>query len=160
MGQAKFFYKNSNAPKPNKPNSIGICAVIEHDGRVLLERRADSDRWALIGGELNVDESLEQGLIREINEETGLVVDEMDLVFWKIYSDPSRIVEFPDGNVLRIITAVYLLKVNSISELICSEESLELCCFSYDELREVNIAETHKHIVDEYLMIKGKEERI
>lgn len=152
MGQAKFYYKNNKAPKPNKPNNVGISAIIEYNGEILLERRTDSNRWALIGGGLEIDESLEQGIIREIKEETSLNIEENQLCFWRIYSDPSRIVEYPDGNILRIITAVYLVKLENRHKLICSKESLELRYFSYNELKKLNIAETHKHIIDDYLM--------
>jgi ADP-ribose pyrophosphatase YjhB (NUDIX family) len=163
MGEAKFYYKNNKAPKPNKPNHIGTSAIIEYNGKVLLEKRTDSNRWALIGGGLNIDESLEQGIIREIKEETALDIDEKSLYFWKIYSDPSRIAEYPDGNIVRIITAVYLVELNSLHELVCSEESFELRYFSYDKLKKLNIAKTHRHIIDDYLVYKEndeKEERI
>lgn len=154
MSEAKFYYKNSKAPKPNKPSHVGTCAIIEYNGKVLLEKRTDSNRWALIGGGLDIDESLEQCIIREIKEETALDIDEKSLYFWKIYSDPSRIAEYPDGNIIRIITAVYLVELKSIHELVCSEESLELRYFSYDELEKLNIAETHKHIINDYLVYK------
>lgn len=49
MGQATFYYKNSNAPKPNH---IGATILINYDGKVLLESRKDSERWAFIGGGL------------------------------------------------------------------------------------------------------------
>ncbi len=81
MGEAKFYYRDSNAPKPNKPIHIGTCAIIKYNGKVLLEKRTDSDRWALIGGGLEIDDSLEQCIIREVNEETGLTVHEKSLCF-------------------------------------------------------------------------------
>jgi ADP-ribose pyrophosphatase YjhB (NUDIX family) len=153
MEEAKFYYKNENAPKPNKPNHIGTCAIIHYGEKLLLEKRTDSNRWALIGGGLKIDESLEQGIVREINEETGLVVKEESLSFWKIFSDPTRIGEYPDGNIVRIISAVYLLKLGANHKLICSEESQELRYFSCEEIKKLNIAETHRHIIDEYLML-------
>lgn len=151
MGEAKFYYRDSNAPKPNKPIHMGACAIIRHNGKILLEKRTDSNRWALIGGGLNIDESLEQCITREINEETGLVIQEKSLSLYKIYSDPSRIAQYPDGNILRIITTAYLVDLDRKHELICSEESQELKYFSPKELKELNIAETHKHILDDYL---------
>lgn len=151
LGKAKFYYKDKNAPKPNKPIHMGTCAIIKYNGKILLEKRTDSDRWALIGGGLKMDESLEQCIVREINEETGLVVHEESLLFFKVYSDPTRIAQYPDGNILRIITAVYLLELNTPHKLICSEESRELRYFSCDELKELKIAETHKHIIRDYL---------
>ncbi len=37
MIEAKFYYKNENAPKPNKPNHIGVCAIIKYKNKILLE---------------------------------------------------------------------------------------------------------------------------
>jgi 8-oxo-dGTP pyrophosphatase MutT (NUDIX family) len=151
MKQASFYYQNVNAPKPNKPNHIGTCAFIRYNGTVMLEKRTDSNRWGLIGGGLNIDESLEQCIVREIYEETGLSINESDLHFVKIYSDPSRIAEYPDGNVLRIITVFYLIDLCEQAILKCSDESQELRFFSYEELKELTIAETQKHIIEEFL---------
>jgi ADP-ribose pyrophosphatase YjhB (NUDIX family) len=151
MTEAKFYYKNENAPKPNKPNHIGTCAIIKYNDKILLEKRADSNLWGLVGGGLKLDESLEQGIIREINEETGLFVSEESLCFWKICSDPSRIGAYPDGNIVRIISAVYLVNLIENHKLICSEESEQLKYFSCEELNQLNIAETQRHIINEYL---------
>ena len=151
MSKAKFYYKDINAPKPNKPNHIGTSAIIKYNNKILLEKRVDSDRWALIGGGLNLIESLEEGIVREIKEETGLKINEKYLKFWKIYSDPSRIAEYPDGNILRVITVVYILELNNEHELICSEESERLKYFNLNELRNINVAETHRHIIEEYI---------
>lgn len=44
MSKAQFYYKDKNAPKPNKPNSIGTAAIIRFNDEILLEKRLDSDR--------------------------------------------------------------------------------------------------------------------
>lgn len=54
---------------------VGVGAVIVHAGRVLLIERAHEPlkgEWSLPGGALEVGETLEQGVIREVLEETGL----------------------------------------------------------------------------------------
>jgi len=150
MIEAKFYYKNENAPKPNKPNHIGACAIIKSNNKILLEKRVDSNRWALIGGGLNIDESLEEGIIREINEETGIIISEESLGFWKMFSDASRIAAYPDGNIVRIISAAYIVNLTEKHKLICSDESEELKYFTYQELEKLTIAETHRHIIKEY----------
>ena len=66
MKKAEFFYNDPNAPKPNKPNLIGATVLIEYDQKLLLEHRADSERWAIIGGSLKPDESLLDCAIREV----------------------------------------------------------------------------------------------
>jgi hypothetical protein len=37
MGEARFFYKNIDAPTPNQPTSIGVVALIEGDNKLVLE---------------------------------------------------------------------------------------------------------------------------
>lgn len=107
MKQAQFFYRSENAPKPNRPNHIGTVLLMEWDHKLLLERRMDSERWAVIGGGLKVDESLVEGVLREVFEETSIYLTEDRVEFYKIYDDPSIICSYPDGNILRSIMAVY-----------------------------------------------------
>ncbi len=148
--KAYFFYKNPNAPKPNKPNHIGVAAIIKNNSKILFEKRRDSDKWGLIGGGLKTTESLEDCLKREIFEETGIT--EVSFKMLGICDDPSRIAQYPDGNVLRIITVLYSCEVDNVNQLVISDESTELKFFSIDELRDLDIAETHRHIVDEYIL--------
>lgn len=152
MSEAKFYYRNSNAPKPNRPVHVGACAIIKYNGQILLEKRTDSNRWALIGGGLDINESLEHCIIREVAEETGIKIEENSLRFLRICSDPSRIAEYPDGNILRMITVAYIIELNEKHLLVCSEESRELKYFSPEELKGLNIAETHRHIIDDHLL--------
>ena len=100
---------------------------------------------------MEIDESLEQGIIREINEETGIIISEESLRFWKMFSDPSRIGAYPDGNIIRIVSAAYIVDLTENHKLTCSDESEELKYFTYKELENLNIAETQRHIIDEYL---------
>lgn len=62
---------------------VGVGAVIVHQGRVLLARRGHAPlagRWNLPGGALEVGETLAAGVSREIREETGLIVEPVELV--------------------------------------------------------------------------------
>jgi mutator protein MutT len=53
------------------PLAVGDGAVIDENGRILLIRRADNQRWAMPGGGLDVGETPAQGVVREVREETG-----------------------------------------------------------------------------------------
>lgn len=152
MKQAQFFYRNENAPKPNRPNHIGTVLLMEWDHKLLLERRMDSERWAVIGGGLKVDESLVEGVLRETFEETSIQLTEDRVELYKIYDDPSIICSYPDGNILRSIMAVYKTQLTEEPELICSAESKELRFFTRNELKSVKIAETHIPILQDYFM--------
>lgn len=99
---------------------MGAVGIIRNSEKVLLERRADSERWAFIGGGLKMEESLEECVQREVREETGLIAEGLKLL--DIFSYPYRIAAYPDGNIVRIITAVYEVFVKDLKELKCSED--------------------------------------
>ncbi len=153
MGQAIFYYKDKNAPKPNRPNHIGTSILIEYDGKLLLEHRRDSEKWAVIGGGLFANETLSDCAIREVYEETGIHLDKNDISFYKIYDDPSRIASYPDGNVLRVITVVFKVVLKDEPKLICSKESRELRFFTKDELSHIPVANTHIAIIEDYMCV-------
>jgi mutator protein MutT len=62
---------------------VGVGAVVVQEGRVLLVRRGTEPmkgNWSLPGGVLEVGESLAEGVVREVEEETGLRVEVVELV--------------------------------------------------------------------------------
>jgi 8-oxo-dGTP diphosphatase len=64
------------APSETPRHSVSVAAaVVDDQGRVLATRRADNDHWEPPGGVLELDETIEQGVAREVLEETGLVVE-------------------------------------------------------------------------------------
>lgn len=154
MKQAAFYYKDSDAPKPNMPNHIGTCILIEVDEKILLEHRTDCDVWGLIGGALEIDESLLDGIKREVYEETNIALDDEYIEFYGIYDDPSRIIAYPDGNIIRSISVSYIARLDFTPQLKCSEESRELRFFSKNEITSLNIVKTHKHILNDFLSDK------
>jgi mutator protein MutT len=138
---AIFYYKDNKAPCPNLPMSVGCVAVIRNGKEILIEHRNDSERWAFIGGKMEPDEDAETAIVREIKEETNLDVKKTRLL--NVFSDPSRIIEYPDGNSKRIVTILFEVEVQDFSHIICSEESRELKFLTVDELSKKQIAETH-----------------
>ncbi len=78
---------------PERP-VVGVGGVVIEGGRALLIRRGSEPlrgQWSIPGGTLELGESLEQGVIRELKEETGLTVRivEMIEVFDRIYEDEA-----------------------------------------------------------------------
>jgi len=62
---------------------MGVGAVIVDQGRVLLIRRGHEPmkgHWSLPGGLLELGESLIEGVQREVREETGLIVEALELI--------------------------------------------------------------------------------
>jgi 8-oxo-dGTP diphosphatase len=60
--------------------SVVACALIDADGRVLLAQRPEgkpmAGLWEFPGGKIEAGETPEQSLIRELEEELGIVVKE------------------------------------------------------------------------------------
>jgi ADP-ribose pyrophosphatase YjhB (NUDIX family) len=72
---------------------IGVGGVIVEAGKTLLIRRGSAPlqvEWSIPGGLLEVGETLAQGVVRELAEETGLVVRVVELieVFERIFPAP------------------------------------------------------------------------
>lgn len=57
-------------------HSVSVAGVIvDGEGRALVVRRRDNGRWEPPGGVLELQETVQQGLRREIKEETGLDIE-------------------------------------------------------------------------------------
>lgn len=70
-------------------HSVSVAGVIVDDGGLaLLIRRRDNLRWEPPGGVLELDEPIEDGLRREVREETGLAVEPVALT--GVYKNMSR----------------------------------------------------------------------
>lgn len=61
---------------PTPKHSVSVAGiVIDESDRVLLIQRRDNGHWEPPGGVLELGETFEQGVIREVREETGLRVE-------------------------------------------------------------------------------------
>jgi mutator protein MutT len=83
---------------PERP-IVGVGAVIVEAGKVLLVKRRYeplAGRWSIPGGTLELGETLEAGVAREMREETGLEVEVGPVieVFDRIMFDAERRVQY------------------------------------------------------------------
>jgi 8-oxo-dGTP pyrophosphatase MutT (NUDIX family) len=147
--RTQFYYRDPAAPEPNQPRALSVIALIERDESVLLERRADAPVWGAIAGLVEETESLADALRREVMEETGLTVSRYEL--FGTFSDPTRIVSYPDGNVYRVISFVYRVEVESFEPLRASEESEELRFFPVDDVLRLELAATQRHVLERFV---------
>lgn len=70
-------------------HSVSVAGVVVDDaGRALLIRRADNGHWEPPGGVLELAEDIEDGLRREVREETGLTVEPVALT--GVYKNLTR----------------------------------------------------------------------
>ncbi|MFH1787931.1 MAG: NUDIX hydrolase [Candidatus Altiarchaeota archaeon] len=124
--------------KPVTP-LLTVDGVVVDGGRVLLVKRLNppfQGLWALPGGFVDVGESCEEAVVREVREETGLDVEIKKLV--GVYSDPAR---DPRGHTA---SAVYLCGKKG-GRLAADDDAADARFFSFDELP--NLAFDHALIV-------------
>ncbi len=116
------WYRDPVAPEPNVPRRVGVTALIERDDLYLVERRVDdADVWAFIAGTVEDDEPLLDALDREVREETGFEVESARLL--GLFSDPSRIIAYPDRTICRVLSIAFLVTVTGGDEPCTSPES-------------------------------------
>lgn len=112
----------------------GAAAIIVNEkGQILLQFRADRDKWGIPGGCQELGERFEETIIREIKEETNLNVREDDLELIGIISGNSRRNEYPNGDIVINNTVLYCVK-NYNGELKWDNESKEMKFFDLDNL--------------------------
>jgi ADP-ribose pyrophosphatase YjhB (NUDIX family) len=144
-----FYFRDPDAPTPNRPRRVGAAALIEHDGALLLDRRVDPPGWALVAGTVDEEESVVDALRREVAEETGLRVASHEL--FGVFSDPSRIVRYSDGNTYRTVTIAFVVRPEPFDELRPGSETRELRFVPRKEVAEYELIATHRPIIDLFL---------
>lgn len=112
----------------------GAAAIIvNNDGQILLQSRADNDRWGLPGGCQELGERFEDTIIREVKEETNLDITEENLQLIAVVSGNTRRNEYPNGDVVINNTVLYCIK-NYSGEIKWDNESKEMKFFNLDNL--------------------------
>ncbi|WP_042381697.1 NUDIX hydrolase [Streptacidiphilus melanogenes] len=109
----------------------GITGVILDDrDRVLLTRRSDNGRWALLGGILEPGEEPGDAVVREAFEETGARVVPERLA--AVMVDPP--VVYPNGDQATYLALVFRCRYVDGEVRVNDDESLEVRWFAVEEL--------------------------
>ncbi|WHT21182.1 NUDIX domain-containing protein [Crossiella sp. CA-258035] len=135
MARVDYFH-DPNAPKANSI-AVAVSAFVQDEsGRLLMIRRTDNDFYSIPGGQLELGETLTEATIRELDEETGIIVDIVELV--GIYSNPNHIVAYSDGEVRQEFSICF--RANPVGgTLRTSSESKEVCWVTREEVGSLNI---------------------
>lgn len=131
--------------------SAGVL-LLNRQGDLLLQRRADDALWGIPGGSLEIGESTEEAARREVREETGLVVGEMTL--FGVFSGREMLHTYPNGDEAAIVAVVYQAHVNGSDVPVNGSESLELRFFSPDELPLAELSTPNRPIIRRFLQVQ------
>lgn len=131
---------------------VVIDAIIIKENSILMVKRSEKilqgGKWGLIGGYLERDETLEQGLLREVLEETGYKLTKTE--FFTIIDNPKR-----KGEDRQNIAFVYICQAGEKTGE-ADWESTAQEWFDLDNLpKEEEIAFDHYQIIDLYLKYKN-----
>ncbi|WP_428245992.1 NUDIX hydrolase [Ferrovibrio sp.] len=126
---------------------VGLGAVVWHEGKVLMIRRGQPPRqglWSLPGGGQILGETVEQGIRRELREETGVEIDLLGLV--AVIDSVQRDAE---GRVLYHYTIVdYAARWRS-GETVAGDDAAEAAWFTPKELEELDLWEETLRVVEQ-----------
>jgi ADP-ribose pyrophosphatase YjhB (NUDIX family) len=121
---------------------LGCSAAIFDDARkrVLLMQRDDNGLWCLPVGGMDSGESVSETIVREVEEETGLVVGVVGLV--GVYSSPHVLVRYPDGNRFQIVSLCFAAEVLG-GEVRATEEAVSVGYFTREEVAAMDVMANH-----------------
>lgn len=106
--------------------------ILNLQGELLMQRRARDGTWGLIGGFMELGETVEEAARREVSEETGLTVGKLELL--GVFSS-AELLTFPNGDRIQLVTVGYVSdEVSGTPQL--SAEGLELRYFALSTLPE------------------------
>ncbi len=133
-------------PRPSVTVDIVLLTDVHPHPQVLLIRRKNppfKDLWALPGGFLNMDETLEESALRELHEETDI----SDVVLTQIetFGNPDR---DPRG---RVITVAYvgIIQSKQQHQVVAGSDAAEVAWFSTSDLPQ--LAFDHSEIIHKAL---------
>ena len=123
----------------------GASIILEDaQGRILMQQRQDDGTWSYPGGRIEIDETVEDAARREVLEECGLQVGEMELL--GVFSGPELNHVYPNGNEVCGIDIVYVSRdfTGSLSALDGEAKQMGFC--SIDRLPQPISAMNAKQI--------------
>src|SRR3989344_9508194 len=115
-------------------------AIILKNNKILLIKRGNNPSkgmWALPGGYVDFNESVEKACMREVKEETGLNVKKLRLL--GIYSSPKR-------DPQQTVTIAYI--VNAIGTAAASDDAADARWFPLNKLPK--LAFDHAQMIIDY----------
>lgn len=155
MSIVKFYRGDpKNTPKTTMGAHLGSNAILTWDGKLLLEKRRDSEVWGLVGGGVKNWETEPQAMVREVYEELGIRIPKEKFQKLAVYGEPGRVAAYCDGSVWRMVVVVFALELEKEPEITISAESRDMRFFSKEELKDIEVVITHSDIVEDWFVNK------
>ena len=155
MSIVKFYRGDpKNTPRTTQGAHLGANVILTYNGKLLLEKRRDSDTWGLVGGGVKSYEEPIDAIVREVREELGIRIPKGQFRKLAVYGEPGRVAAYCDGSVWRMVIVVFALELEEAPEITLSAESRDMRFFSKEELAHVDVVITHSDIVEDWFINK------
>lgn len=149
-------YKEAWKAAPFPPTFMTVDAVVVQSGHILLVERGDmpgKGLWALPGGFLNQNETMLDGAIRELREETKIKVPvpvlKGSIKESKTFDAPNR-----SSRGRTITQAFYIdLGVGELPKVKGSDDAAKAFWVPFNEVKQELLFEDHFHIIDNFINI-------
>ena len=134
---------------PIKTPFLSVDGIIElykddiFEGIVLIERLNNPLGLAIPGGFVDIGESVEDAVVREMKEETDLDVEILSLL--NVYSDPSRDPRF------HTVSVVYICKAEGVPKGL--DDAKEAIVYKKEEIPFDKLVFDHAQILRDYLAL-------
>lgn len=148
-------YKEQWEAAPYPVKHLTVDAVVEQSGHILLVKRKSEPGkglWALPGGHLEMDETLQDGVIRELREETGIKVPvpvlKGSVHATHMFDDPHR------SNIGRVVTFANYIKLTddtSLPRVKGADDAEKAKWVPISEIAEDKLFDDHYHIIQYFL---------
>lgn len=155
-------YKKGWANSPYPPTFVTVAAVVVQSGHVLLverKTRPGLGQMALPGGFLRSDESLEDGAIRELREDTRIKVPEAvlrgSIRETEVFDYPKR---SDRGRTIAHAHLIQLRDDTTLPKVRGSEESSAATWTSFNQIDPQRMFEDHYHIIRSLIGTSFREE--
>ena len=133
----------------NKTIIMPCSAVIllNEKNEILLQKRKDNGLWGIHGGAIEIDEKIEDAAKRELEEETGLIADELE--FFKVYSGKELHHIYPNGDEVYIIENIFICKKYHGKLKKQLDEVEELKFFKFEDL-PIKMMLMNRKVIEDY----------
>jgi 8-oxo-dGTP diphosphatase len=125
--------------------SLAIDLVIASGpDHIWLVRRKDTSQYATMGGFVNVGETVEHAVQRELKEEMGIVLRRGSPILFGVYSDPRR------DNRRHTVSAVYAIRLDGTEIPSATDDIKEVRRIPMDDIDNYEFFADHKAILLDY----------
>lgn len=126
-----------------------VVMILNEKGQVLLQqRRFPKGKWGLPGGLMELGESTEDVARREVMEETGLHVENLQLL--QVYSGPNHFIKAENGDEFYVVTVAYHTNDFSGNLIVDETESIQFKFFDLTNLPSFLVG-THQMMLEDYI---------